>query len=180
VIVDVGTADALMLDELRRRLGPRVYVGVDRSLELLKATQSATWKVQGDALHLPIRPGSADAVVATAVIEHVEDGGQMLWNCARALRPGGLLVLTTPDPIMEQVATALGLLKDAGHQRTFRLGELRRMAEASGFAVVEARKFMFSPVGFPGERGIERVFRRLGLDFVMANQLLVASRRHDA
>jgi len=35
---------------------------------------------------------------------------------------------------------------------------------------------MFSPIGFPAEKTIEKIFGPLGLRLVMANQLLVARR----
>lgn len=177
VIVDVGTADGLMLDDLRRRMGPLTFLGVDLSFALLRANLTdGVFKAQGDALHMPVKPGAVDAVIATAVIEHVLDASAMLQECARMLRPGGLLVLTTPDPFMERFASAIGLLKEADHQHTFKLAELRQLVQENGFAVLEARKFMFSPVGFPVEKAIERVLGPLGLSLIMANQLLIARR----
>jgi len=110
------------------------------------------------------------------VIEHVPDAQEMLRECARVLKSQGVLILTTPDPLMEYVASVIGLLKDAGHQRTFKLKELGELTQASGFEVLEARKFMFSPVGFPAEKRIEKIFGPLGLRLFMANQLVVARR----
>jgi len=177
VVVDVGTADGLMLDDLRRRIGPLTFLGVDLSFALLRANLTdGVFKAQGDALAMPVKSGIADAVVATAVIEHVPDASAMLRECARMLRPGGLLVLTTPEPLMERVASAIGLLKEEAHQRTFNLTELCQLANENGFVVLEARKFMFSPVGFPAEKVIERVLGPLGLSLIMANQLLIARR----
>lgn len=175
VIVDVGTADGLMLDSLAERIGRRTYVGIDLSKELLATNHNSdVIKIKADALHLPIRSEKSDVVIATAVIEHVSDANAMLVECARILRKDGLLVLTTPDPFMEMISSRVGLLKEAGHQRTFKLGQLAKMIEENGFALVEAKKFMFSPIGFPGERMLERIFGPIGLRFVMANQLVVA------
>lgn len=174
-IVDVGTADGLMLDKLRDRLGDLNFLGIDYSLRLLQATFSkGINKSQADALALPVRSDAADAVVATAIIEHVPNPRKMILECARILRPGGLLVITTPDPFMERVASTIGLLKESGHHTTFNLHQLIELCEENGFAVLNAQKFMFSPVGFPAEKMIERVLGPIGLKLVMANQLIVA------
>jgi SAM-dependent methyltransferase len=175
IVLDVGTADALMLDNLRNRIGPLKYLGFDWSLDLLKARPlEGIWKARADALKLPVKSGVADAVVATAVIEHLESPIGMMKECARVLRTGGLLIVTTPAPFMEKVASALGIWKEGGHQETLNLKKLRKMALESGFTVAEAKKFMFSPIGFPAEKTIEKIFGPLGLNLVMANQLLVA------
>lgn len=175
VIVDVGTADALMLRNLQQRLGRLTYLGIDRSFHLLNAEKlDGILKTQADALQLPVRNGAADAVVATAIIEHVPDPPKMMREMGRALRNGGLMVITTPAPFMEKVAEALGIWKEGGHDTTLNLKQLSQMALESGFSVLEASKFMFSPIGFPAEKTIEKIFGPLGLRLVMANQLLVA------
>lgn len=174
IVVDVGTADGLMLDLLQQRMPHVQFLGFDLSLELLQAkAANGILKIQGDALAMPIRSSSADAVIATAIIEHVPDPDAMLHECARILRPGGLLVITTPDPLMEHLSSRIGLLKEAGHNKTLDLKQLCQQSSAVGFTVVEARKFMFSPIGFPAERLIEQVMRAIHIDVVMANQLVV-------
>lgn len=54
---------------------------------------------------LPVEDGSFDAAISTQVLEHVTDPRVYLSECARALRPGGRLMLSThgifvyhPDP----------------------------------------------------------------------------------
>lgn len=176
-IVDVGTADGLMMENLRRRMGSLTLIGIDYSINLLKAVDlPSVHKIQADALHLPVQSGTADAVVATAIIEHVPDPPKMMVECGRVLRKGGLLVITTPAPFMEKVASALGIWKEGGHDTTLNLKQLTEMASANGFEIMESSKFMFSPIGFPAEKTIEKIFGPLGLRLVMANQLLVARR----
>ncbi len=46
---------------------------------------------------LPFRTGSFDALVCMEGIEHFEDQTGFLRECARVLKPGGRLVLTTPN-----------------------------------------------------------------------------------
>lgn len=52
--------------------------------------------VQADAQHLPFAPQTFDGVMCSEVIEHVPDDEQMVHEVARALQPGGKLVLSTP------------------------------------------------------------------------------------
>jgi len=46
---------------------------------------------------LPFRPESFDLIVAGELIEHLIDQESFLRECYRLLRPGGRLVLTTPN-----------------------------------------------------------------------------------
>jgi SAM-dependent methyltransferase len=46
---------------------------------------------------LPFAPGSFDAVVAASVLEYVGSPGPVLRECARVLRPGGVVLCTVPD-----------------------------------------------------------------------------------
>jgi SAM-dependent methyltransferase len=46
---------------------------------------------------LPFRAGSLDGILAGEIIEHLFDPGHLLRECHRVLRPGGMLVVTTPN-----------------------------------------------------------------------------------
>ncbi|MBI4311505.1 MAG: class I SAM-dependent methyltransferase [Chloroflexi bacterium] len=176
-IVDVGTADGLMLENLRKRFSNVRFVGLDRSLSLLSANPAASFsKVFGDAEVLPFATACADVVIATAVVEHLPHPNSLAKESSRVLRPGGLLVMTTPEPFMERLASKVGLLKDSGHQHTFDLNQLCAMIASNGMTILDRHKFMFSPIGFPAEKVFERVFGPLGLRLIMANQFLVARR----
>jgi SAM-dependent methyltransferase len=51
--------------------------------------------VQADGTALPFRDATFDAVLSHAVIEHVADAPRYLGECARVLRPGGWMYLST-------------------------------------------------------------------------------------
>jgi SAM-dependent methyltransferase len=74
-----------------RKLGWRAY-------ELDLFPHAGMRGVIADACErLPFREASFDAVVCMEGIEHFEDQTGFLRECARVLRPGGRLVLTTPN-----------------------------------------------------------------------------------
>ena len=80
---------------------------------------------------LPIPQGTVDLVLSTQVLEHVEDPGRYLAECARLLRPGGKLLLSThgimyyhPDPEDYWRWTCAGI---------------RRLLGDHGFEVIESK-----------------------------------------
>lgn len=52
---------------------------------------------RADSLHLPVRAGAVDIVTLWDVLEHLHDPVEGLRECARVLKPGGLLGLSTPN-----------------------------------------------------------------------------------
>jgi SAM-dependent methyltransferase len=48
---------------------------------------------------LPLADRCLDVITAFDILEHVPDPRLLLAECARVLRPGGLLIASTPDPI---------------------------------------------------------------------------------
>ncbi len=67
---------------------------------------------------LPFRAKSFDVVLSREGIEHLENQAGFMRECARVLRPGGRLVLTTPN-VMHLAARVSAMLTG---QRTMRRG----------------------------------------------------------
>lgn len=100
-VLDVGCGDGFFLDQLAREVSdPTVgYVGVDYSEHQLAKAARLPYEFHrcdlGEGIPLP--EGSVDLVHAAEVIEHLYDPDLLVEECARVLRPGGRLVVSTPN-----------------------------------------------------------------------------------
>src|SRR5882672_6003765 len=72
-------------------------VGADLSIEALRyARRHPASYIAADAGRLPFGR-CFDAVVSFETIEHVPDPGRFVAECARVLKPGGVLLVSTPN-----------------------------------------------------------------------------------
>lgn len=76
-------------------------VGIDISAEVIDHARSrygdkVTFSV-GSCTSIPLPDASMDAVVSFETLEHVAEHEEMLAEVKRVLRPGGILILSTPD-----------------------------------------------------------------------------------
>jgi SAM-dependent methyltransferase len=100
-------------------------------------TPGVTTRRQTLAEYEPDQAGGFDAVLYLNVLEHIADDAQELQLAARALRPGGTLLVF--GPALERLYSELDYR--AGHYRRYGLRRLRALASAAGFKVVSARYF---------------------------------------
>ena len=176
-LLDLGPAEGKSLSIVQDAFPQMRCVGLEYSQDLIDACTDSRLKIiQGDAMEPPFEDESFDTVSATAIIEHVASPKGMLLEVFRILRPGGIVIITTPDPFFEHIATAIGHLKDEDHQETMTLKKLRKYFKETGFEPLVLEKFMCSPWGFPGEHTIENIMKKIGLGFLLLNQLAVAKK----
>jgi SAM-dependent methyltransferase len=132
------------------------------------------------AVDLPLRAASLDLVILREVIEHVAPASPLLAECRRALRPGGVVVLTTPNlwdarrPFLRLAGRTWSGHADPTHVSLFDPPGLRGALTAAGFA--EARVATgFKPLLRLGGR---RLPMRLALPYppLIGNGLLAAAR----
>jgi len=96
LVVDVGCGTGATLPILARH--GRV-LALDRAPEALAYCRSRCpqrWLVQADALRLPLGDRSANLITALDLLEHVDDDAAAAAGFARALAPGGWLLVTVP------------------------------------------------------------------------------------
>lgn len=90
---------------------PKILIGVDISVKALAHARALGYTpLLADAQDTPLMSGIADLVTANATLHHVDDMAAMLAECARLVKPGGLLV-TDEDPLQcHHVLSGMGQL----------------------------------------------------------------------
>ena len=173
-ILDIGTADGLMLRNVKDTFPKTTCVGIEYARDLMVCCESKTIHViQGDAMTLPIKDNSFDVVIATAIIEHVSEPMQLIREAFRVLRKNGIFIVTTPHPFWERIATCIGHLKEEEHHELITLRKLKSLFETVGFGIVNAEQFMISPIGMPFELMLEKILKFFRLNFLLLNQIIV-------
>ena len=167
-IVDLGLSRGLFLERFRR------YRDVELAGIEIDADEAARARERGlePAAHfvnafdgnrmvarLPFEDDSADVVLAGEIIEHIVDTEGFLREIARVLRPGGALVLSTPNILWwkHRLALLAGRYPDAldyrlrygddfGHVRIFAPAQLREILRAAGFEDVTIAGKRLGPI----------------------------------
>jgi len=130
-------------------------IGVDISYPVLQEAKNRLPEIrflQGDAQQLSfLKSNSVDAILCSEMVEHVPNAQGVLSECFRILKPGGDLLVTTPNYKKEKPTwVEIGEMKSYGVQgvkddlyfhTAFRPEELKEMAESAGFTKVETGTF---------------------------------------
>jgi SAM-dependent methyltransferase len=142
-ILDVGTSTGTNLRMLRDA-GYTNVLGLDPSEESIRwtAAKGLPEVIKGDVCDLPFDTGSFDMVLATDVLEHVDDDARAVAEIARTLKPGGHVLITVPSFEM------LWGLQDvvAHHKRRYRMPQLLRLID--GGRLTPTRSYYFNFVLF--------------------------------
>lgn len=128
LLVDVGCGTGATAAALR---GLGRVIGVDFSPLALEncARRGLRDLVAAKAESIPLAGGSADAIVATDILEHLDDDRAALAEFRRILRPGGHAIVTVPAYQFLWSEHDEALM----HHRRYVAGQLRDRAEAEGF-----------------------------------------------
>jgi SAM-dependent methyltransferase len=89
--------------------------------------------VRANLAALPVRCAGVDVVATLQVIEHVWDHATFIRECRRVLRPGGLLLVTTPNRLTFSPGRDTPL--NPFHSREFTASELTELLTAGDFAI---------------------------------------------
>ena len=100
VVLEAGCGEGYGADALRAAGHATQVVAVDydaSSVAHVRATYPEVAVVRGNLVGLPLRSAQLDAVVSLQTVEHLWDQPLFVAECARVLRPSGLLAISTPN-----------------------------------------------------------------------------------
>jgi 2-polyprenyl-3-methyl-5-hydroxy-6-metoxy-1,4-benzoquinol methylase len=160
-LIDVGCGTGEFMLRMQR-LGWEVE-GVEPDPDAVSVARSYGLRVtQGDVISSSIPPDSADAVTLNHVIEHVPDPVAVLRRSHNILKPGGRLVVSTPN------ADSLGhalfgkswfALEPPRHTAIFGMSSMHGAMDAAGIA---AFRISTTARGARGTWALSRQIRRAG------------------
>ena len=183
VVLDVGCLDGTVA-ELFLKNGNTVY-GVDASRPAIEKALQRGIKAELGNLEEPLRfeDGFFDVVFAGEIIEHVYDIDLFLSEIFRVLKPGGSLVVTTPN--LATLGRRLLLLMGknphieisftgdaAGHIRYFIRDTLADILHKHGFAIAlfTSDSVNFNGSGTRHSEWLARLIPSLGRTLIMKVQ----------
>ena len=141
-VLDLGCGSGGFLTALRS-LGYRELTGIDRNPALAAVFEGTPITYRSLQIEPELRlEGTFDAIVLNNVLEHFLDPRRVLETCRAALRPGGRVLLLTPnaDSWSHRVfGRYWSGLHAPRHPRVFVPGALRRLASEAGFKSVDIR-----------------------------------------
>ncbi|MFJ4831351.1 class I SAM-dependent methyltransferase [Streptomyces sp. NPDC088747] len=170
-VLDIGCGDGSAAATAAPLLAGHRLVGVDWSQDALRRAHAhVPYAIRGELTDggLPFTAASADAVLFSEVVEHLVDPDSALDEIRRVLRPGGHLMLSTPNlaawynralllagvqPVFSEVSLRAIHGRPGkevvGHLRLYTPRALREFVTASGFEVVTLRGAPFHGVPRP-------------------------------
>jgi SAM-dependent methyltransferase len=181
VVIDVGCGDGSALAVAAGQNPAHRFAGIDWSAHALGQARALGLTVLRGAVAapgLPVADGTADVVIMSELIEHLVDPDGAVAEARRVLRPGGSLLLSTPNlaawynrgllalgiqPIFSEVSLRGVYGRPgsvvAGHLRLFTRRALTEFMTGSGFRCVTVAGARFH--GVPRPLGpLDRAFCR--------------------
>jgi 2-polyprenyl-3-methyl-5-hydroxy-6-metoxy-1,4-benzoquinol methylase len=180
LVLDVG-AGLGQFSLAAQRHGAQV-VPLDIAPRLVRRVrQSFPAALCGSATQLPFSPATFDVVISSECIEHTADPEAAVREMLRVLRPGGFVLLTTPNLLWRwsiAIAEAIGIRRFEGIENWLSRRALKRAIEDGGAIIVRTAGLHILPFQLDVLHPLLRFMNSKGqwARGVMINQCWVARR----
>lgn len=149
IVCDIGCGDGKLLFSIKNKI--REGIGIDKKIKEGKYDNLLFIKQDIDGYKLEINSEYVDVVLLLAVLEHLRNPKNTLKEIYRILKPGGILILTTPSPWskipLELMASISILNKNQiyDHKHYYSKNELIELLKNVGFSEIS---FSYFQLGF--------------------------------
>lgn len=153
LVVDLGCGSGTWIESISSRYARAVGLDIGDSARTSRGGVVVGWDFIEQDLNagaVPLPDGCADGVLANQAIEHVANPLRLVNEAHRILRPGGVLVVTTPNvrylphvmrlvvygtgPMTSGEALRTSEVWDDGHVHFLTARDLEWLARTAGFA----------------------------------------------
>ena len=142
IVLEVGSGEGYGVMELADK--SQKYIAVDKYDSPIESSLKEKNNIEFYKMNVPplkFEDNSVDFVVTFQVIEHIKDDEKFIQEIHRVLKPGGKLILTTPNILMS-------LSRNPWHIREYNPTEMKEILKTS-----------FSNINLKGIYGNEKVMR---------------------
>ena len=146
VVCDIGCGKHMALLKTIRSVS-RKCIGIDKKTPPIQYANIdvITYEVDNS---IPLADQSVDVVTLLAVLEHLENGQEIIREAWRILKEEGLILITVPTkkarPVLEFLANRLHIVSReevADHKRYYSSEELQRLLAGNGFECLAIESF---------------------------------------
>ena len=195
--LEIGPGSGIYLNLLSEKFNSVTAVDIEEKyLNNIKQSDFSNLELLVDDIkNTKLKKDSFNFILCTEVLEHITEADRVLKNIESILKPGGLLLLTTPQKyspleVCSKIAYLPGIINiiewiynepilDAGHINLKTHGELKEIINDIGFDIISTDKMsLYMPLiaeftGYSGlkfEQYIEKKIKDTKLDFLLWTQ----------
>jgi SAM-dependent methyltransferase len=145
-VVDVGCGDGRAIKFCSKRQAHVIFMDINEAkiknleTELKNNNARKVDAIVGDCTNIDIDDNTADIVICTEVLEHVEDPMKVMSELARIGKLGATYILTVPDPAGEALMKATAppiYFKKPNHIRIFEREGFRSLVTNAKLEITE-------------------------------------------
>ena len=176
-VIDIGSADGLMLAALKDRLPTWEFVGVEANAALCEeADKTGVSVVHADGRHLPFDSGEFDVVLVCATLKHVQDYQALLSECRRVSVDDARLLVLDPTPLGVYIGVLMGHFDRRYLPNVWSLRQSRKRLADEGYRVIRATRYVLSPYPIMGVERLEKALGAMHLPNGIWQQALLAEK----
>lgn len=143
-LLDVGCGGGRFLNRMKKRGWQVEGTDFDEQAARKVSSRYGITTHVGDLSQCALPANSFDAITLSQAIEHLYEPQATLLECLRILKPGGLLVITTPNFLCLGAAEFGAFWRGweaPRHLQLFSVDSLRKLTQRAGFDVIEASTY---------------------------------------